>query len=442
MSLFQSIAEKARNSALQHAWTKGRMRCPRCNTAPSQAPIDADTTMRCSSCGFEAFPDAWTPKVDGVLQGKPDDIPANTKIRREKYGPRDCVWHFPAAGKWSFFFYFGLIWTTFTTIMASVFFLASSKGEGPEQRWLLPLFFSVFFAVGIGCLYVAFRHKYAQHRLTVSRDRIVLRRELFGRVTEKSILTSSVTAVEQTVFYQQNYQPVYGIEIRGKQRKIRFGTTLEAAEKAWLVADIKRCALGTEPETSFGYSAPQRSTIQAQETFVFTLPSPPRGLWLLGLAFFLIGIGGLIFAGYHIKDFVSFGPKEQPWFARVFELIFSAFSIIPFLVGVLFSTMGATIFIHSRPNSGREIRIEGESTQVFIRHYRRGTVVKELAFARQEVTGVTATRSGHVNNQEIKQIALMIGNKRSVLTRATPANVAETWMNEVNRALGVETPNI
>jgi hypothetical protein len=44
-----------------------------------------------------------------------------------------------------------------------------------------------------------------------------------------------------------------------------------------------------------------------------------------------------------------------------------------------------------------------------------------------------------MNNQEIKQIALIIDNKRIVLTRATAGSVADAWVEEVNRSLGVET---
>ena len=93
----------------------------------------------------------------------------------------------------------------------------------------------------------------------------------------------------------------------------------------------------------------------------------------------------------------------------------------------------------SRPNGDRQIRLEGEATQVFLRNYRRGVIVKEQAFSRTAVKGVIASRSGHMNNQEIKKIALIIDNKRIVLTRATAGSVADAWVAEVNRALGVET---
>jgi uncharacterized membrane protein/ribosomal protein L37AE/L43A len=443
MKWLESIATKAEQSALQHTWSKGLMRCPHCEKPPTQAPKDTNTIYRCTSCGFEAFPDAWTPAADGIRKGKPDEIPANTRIRREKYGPRDCIWHIPASGKFGFFFYFGLIWTTFTAIMAGFFVFASEKENGPDQAWFLVLFFAVFFAVGIGCLYVAVRNKYALHRITVSRDRVAFRRELLGKVTEKSLLTSEVTVVEQNVFYQQNYQPVYGIEIQGNRRKIRFGTTLDEAEKAWLVADLQRCIFGTDAIESFveftAFPSPQNSAINAQDSFDFLLPAPVRGLWILGLAFAVLGLGGLIFAGYQMQNFFSFGAKDEPWFARVFDLIFSAFSIIPLIVGVAFTVVGAIVFMKSRPNGDRQMRIEGEATQVFLRSYQRGVIVKEQAFSRTAIKGVIASRSGHMNNQEIKQIALIIDNKRIVLTRATAGSVADAWVEEVNRSLGVET---
>ena len=101
---------------------------------------------------------------------------------------------------------------------------------------------------------------------------------MFGTIKEKSLVTSQVTSVAQIEFYQQNYQPVYGVEIRGRDGKFRFGTTLEEAEKAWLVADIKRAVLATDPSAApVAAIAPEVIAAQRQSSFSFPLPASPKG---------------------------------------------------------------------------------------------------------------------------------------------------------------------
>ena len=83
----------------------------------------------------------------------------------------------------------------------------------------------------------------ARHRVSVGGGRLTLRREMLGRVSEKSLSCAGITTLEQREFYKQNDQPVYGIEIKGAEGKIRFGTKLEEAEKAWLVVELTEAAL-------------------------------------------------------------------------------------------------------------------------------------------------------------------------------------------------------
>jgi hypothetical protein len=130
-------------------------------------------------------------------------------------------------------------------VVLSTAFLFGLPADGQKfQPWFLYPFLAVFWAIGLGMLFLALHHKYACYRIRVTRDLVTLRREMFGRVKEKSLDAAQVSSVAQVVFYQQNYQPVYGVEVRGRDGKLRFGATLQEAEKAWLVADVKRTVFG------------------------------------------------------------------------------------------------------------------------------------------------------------------------------------------------------
>lgn len=165
----------------------------------------------------------------------PDQCPAGTRIQREGSVAGECVWHVPAKGKYGNFLFVGLFWTLITAVVTrSILF-----NPVPPLWFGYPLII-VFWAISFGCLYIGVRNKYARHRIAVTQEIVTLRREMLGMVKVKSLATRDVQSVEQTIFYHQNYQPVYGVEIRARKGKLRFGSMLEAAEKAWLVEDIKR----------------------------------------------------------------------------------------------------------------------------------------------------------------------------------------------------------
>lgn len=421
---------------MNKAWSKGLMRCPKCGQSPVQAPVDVETLVRCESCGFDALPGDWCPDPRGISTGHADQIPAGTRIQREGCIPGDCVWHIPPSGKFGFFLFFGIIWTTITVVVSGGFLFGTTAEGSAAPPWFIYPFLSIFWVIGFGCLYVAVRNKYSSHRITVTRDLVTLRREMFGKVKETSLVTRDIKTVEQTVFYQQNYQPVYGVEIRGHGGKLRFGTTLEEAEKAWLVADIKRAIFG-EPETgSITSGSAEMNMAHRQSSFSFPLPPPPKGYWILGVILILAGLGGLVMGIFIFPSFPSHSKDEIDWMEWVFSCVFNLFSIIPVIGGLVFAGAGVRIVTTSWPGHGREIRLEGDESQVALRTYQHGRVIKEQSFPRSSVSDVRATRTGHVNDKPMKRIDLIVDGKGKRVTQWTAGDIADVWVGDVCRALG------
>ena len=150
---------------MDKAFAKGLMRCPKCGHKPTKAPVDTETLFRCESCGIESLPSEWWLNHGTIPTAHPDQIPAGTRIRRDGTATGDCVWHIPASGKFGFFLFFGLFWTAITAVISGAFLFGSkSEGSGPEPWFSYP-FFAIFWAIGLGCLYVAVRNKYARHRI-------------------------------------------------------------------------------------------------------------------------------------------------------------------------------------------------------------------------------------------------------------------------------------
>jgi len=436
VKLFESLAAKAMKAAMDKAFAKGLLRCPKCGRKPAMAPVDMDTLLRCGSCGFDALPAEWRPDTSAIPTVHPDEVPAGTRIRREGTAPGECVWHIPASGKFGFFLFFGLFWTAITAAVSGAFLFGGSKGGPESQPWFLYPFFAIFWAIGLGMLYAALRNKYARHRITVTRDLVTLRREMFGRVKEKSLVTTQVGSVAQVEFYQQNYQPVYGVEIRGKGGKLRFGTTLREEEKAWLVADIKRAVFGETPASPGAAPSPAMIAAQRQSSFSFPLPPGPKGHWIMGLFFMLIGLGAITMGVFHGPDFPPSGKDGVDWVAVLFDALFSLFSLIPIIVGLVFGGIGVLMVRSTWPGRQREVRLEGDETQVALRTYQHGRVIKDQSFPRSSVSGVRATGTGHVNGKPMKRIDLIVDGKARRITMWTEGDAADVWAGDVSRALG------
>jgi hypothetical protein len=88
------------------------------------------------------------------------------------------------------------------------------------------------------------------------------------------------------------------------------------------------------------------------------------------------------------------------------------------------------------PDPNREVKLEGDETQIALRHYRHGRVIKERSFSRASVAGLKVTAAGHMNGRPMKRLDLIVNAKAERVTRWTQGDIADAWADEVNRALG------
>ena len=436
MTLFEKLSAKAEKAVIDKAFSKGLMRCPHCGKKPTRAPLDTVTLLHCEACGLESLPNEWRPNSTGIPTAHPDQIPAGTRIQREGTGTYECIWHIPASGKFGFFLFFGLFWTAITAALSSAFLFSSPTDPQDTQPWFIYPFFTVFWAVGLGMLYAAIQNKYAHHRITVTRDLVTLRREMFGRVKEKSLITSQITSVAQVEFYQQNYQPVYGVEIRGTNGKLRFGTTLQDAEKAWLVADIKRAVFGDSEAAATASRSPEVIAAQRQSSFSFPLPPRYKGQWILSVIFLIISLSLIGVAVFNNPDLFEQAEKGEDRVTTVIQGVFGLFNSVQVIFGLVFGGISLLIIFSTWSSRNKEVRLEGDEIQVALRTYRHGRVIKEQSFPRLSVSDIRATHSGDVNGKPVKRIDLIVDGKAHKITYWTENDIADTWVADVKRALG------
>lgn len=434
--MFRKVIDQMESANFKARAAKGELACPSCGVKPGHVPAQSGEVIACGACGIKASAGEWAAKVPAdVFSGRADQPPVDTKITRRADVPGTTVWQIPASGKFCFLMVFGVLWCAITALVSGGFLLAFLSGkavEGDFPEWVLIPFFGIFWAVGLGVLFAAFRNKYASHRITVDASSVTLVRELFGKTKKSSLPADSIESVAQAVFYLQNYEPVYGVEIRGKRGKLRFGSVLTAEEKAWLVADLRRVV--------FGADSAQAIPAARQAYFSVTLPQSRKHLWPFAVMMTLMGVG-FFFVGIYLIDSGEAGPSgTSPGFLHGIDILFwglsNSFRVIWMLMSGIMAMGGMALTVWLIRTRDRETRVEGTESEVSIRIYQRGLILNDRSFPRDSVTDIRASVSGSSNGQPMKRIELLVGNRAEKIASWVDGEKADALVAEVRGALG------
>jgi hypothetical protein len=259
------------------------------------------------------------------------------------------------------------------------------------QPFLLILL--LFVAVGVVLLYAGLRSKYAIHLLIVDPHSVILGRSLFGRTKQRALARTTVRSVMKKVFYEQNYQPVYGVEVRGDGGKLRFGTMLDEGEKDWLVCELRR-ALGLQPGGDLPTERKDRNPTRRRRegSFTATLPQEPIIGALAG--FVAVSLGFVVIGLVAIKD------------AAFFRVLWLGFSGLCAVVGCL----GVVAALRRR---GITTEIAVLPHEVRCRRRRGSRVLEEATMARDELVAVRCYDAGRMNSRPAYAFEL-VGEKSSL----------------------------
>ena len=239
-----TMSDSPKNSArvaLENALSK--VTCPGCDEvfAPfagrELTPVpDPEQNVTCPKCS-EAFPlseGISARDAEALSALVPAAKPADTRI--ELTGENGAwVYSIPRERTpWGLLgaavFVNVIVWANLIAVVAT----RNAKGHPPRGLAILALF-----AIGaVAFLYWVVRKGFATYRLALSPQAVRLERKLISRRVQELPL-AEITSVAKAVFYTQNYQPVYGLEIQAGARRIRFGSGLREDEKNWLCWEIR-----------------------------------------------------------------------------------------------------------------------------------------------------------------------------------------------------------
>lgn len=323
--LVQRISERAQ------AKMAGAAKCPHCQ----ESALHTGETYSCRGCGFVGAFSEFVMSTSSAPTGKVGHPPAETKIVRRKLPTGGIAFTIPASGRSGGLLPFGILWTAITALATIPFVITTLSGKatmdfsGPP--WLATLgtilFFGLFWGIGLGMLYFGLRAKHAVHVIRLEHGTIDYVRGFAGRRHHTQFPFEDVESIAAKAFYERNYHPVIGIEIRGTKKKVRFGTSLTDAEKGWLVAE---CNALVFPKPAFQERATdERPRSRPRHGFERIL-APERNRLS---DFITTTIGFLVVGGFLI---LGFSPlMADAGFFRVLWIGFSLLFLLVMLGGIV-----------------------------------------------------------------------------------------------------------
>lgn len=240
--MFRSLKKKLLEAAQA---TVPEFACPKCGqlfkplTGLEIASFsDLAGKSTCPGCGAK-FTTRELMRMQSEFQANPRGPfakPADSRIEKRNESASELLFHIPASGRWGGWLFIAIFWNLISLPLAVIFIYSALAKGGPLGGAVMASFFG---AIGIGFAYLALRTRFANHLLCLNATRVRLKRELLGWEKSHDLDTANIESVKKAEFYRQNYEPIFGIEIKAGGRRIRFGTILRDEEKNWLCWEIR-----------------------------------------------------------------------------------------------------------------------------------------------------------------------------------------------------------
>lgn len=404
-------------------------------------PQKLNEISTCSRCGYFGSISEWA-SSDGTQVGHADRPPADTRITKEN-GVGTRIWNIPASGGAGGLIAFGWIWSIIIGVMLSLILIGGALGKGEIMekpatfmRALQAMPFMLpFIAVGAGMLYFGYRSRMARHKVEIGAGRIVLTRDWLGK-KEKSLLLADVESIELVVFYSQNYKPVHGIEIKGKSGKLRFGSSLKEEEKAWLAADFKRTVWPGTAKIVTDSAFASVKPVEGNGTKPFSVVLPKSfGVKGFGIQLTMMGIIFLVVGFWVIPGRIGTDSvHDGGLFDTVFSFFRGGFQVIWCLMSSALFLGGVTCLTAWIRGRDVEVRLEGDEHQLALRKMRKGLLLSERTYPREEFRGIRTSNAGQMNGRAMMKIELLLGNRVEKIAGWLEENKANEVVAEVKRA--------
>ena len=139
---------------------------------------------------------------------------------------------------------FAVAWLAITGTVSGAFLFAAMGGAewdgDPPPVWALLLFFSLFWAVGLGMGFAWLKMTFTRTYLALEPHQLATQRHFLGRKSTRILALNDNSSAELRSSYSENDQPVYHVAVDGADDSEKFGTALSYDEKEWIARTINQ----------------------------------------------------------------------------------------------------------------------------------------------------------------------------------------------------------
>jgi hypothetical protein len=190
--------------------------------------------------------EAWTEAGDDSNELEPAlTQPAGSKIAVDKF-EGGLTLQVPPAGLWkgtSGLFFFAVIWNGFMTVFTSAVVCAGVQAENmPDDSslWILPLFLSIFWAVGIGLMLGALNMGRRSAMFAVAGGNLlVMQKGIFGTKRREWLVDDVIGIDTGTSGMKVNNRHVLQLQIYSEGEKLGLLTGRDEQELEWLACELR-----------------------------------------------------------------------------------------------------------------------------------------------------------------------------------------------------------
>jgi hypothetical protein len=102
----------------------------------------------------------------------------------------------------------------------------------------------------------------------------------------------------------------------------------------------------------------------------------------------------------------------------------------------IFALAGLWMLAKCLMERGKERRIEGNATEISLRTYHRGLILKDKSFPRREITDIRSSVSGSSGSTPMKRVELIVGGRAEKIASWIDGDEADQLVAKVRGALG------
>jgi uncharacterized membrane protein len=404
-----------------------RPTCPACGAELDRIVVLPQEIITCPACGLETSAHEWATHGLKSVTGF-----TSSSVIRSESSNGEIRWSIPAAGNAGVSISFWSCWCVIALVLA-VFIGIKTIPEYGFFALLLQLSFPLpVLIVGLVFLQQLVARSFAKHTITLTKDALVIRREVLGRLKHSAFPRSRIRHIFRIPTRRSASHKHEAIEIRAGKQRVSFGEYLSPEEREKLVDEMRLRVFGPP------VALPDAPLLSARLPDHFTFLITHRMLHNLPFAFAAMVFGSLfliVFLRFMKPEVYACGGEEMLFFevlGRLGSILDHVMRIVFIVISFASIAGGLWLLIHSLYKHLRQTAVETTTRLVIVRKLdRSGRTLASKPYPRNESTEMRTSLKSITGGVTLKRLELVDGNVSTIIVSDIRAEDAEEIMRRL-----------